>query len=201
MLPDDDGPPVSLHAPTSSARGPAKWAAVGVLAGASLVGLAWAVFGQPVPRSSAAPAPLAQEPSPAPAPSPIFVINVPPTPPASSTAPEPAVAEPVQAAGPPTRPPITVEPAAATTPPGPTPDPKPAADKPATDKPAGTRINLNTATLEELDLLPGVGKATAQAILDYRTKHGKFRTVSELDKVPGIGPSKLDRLRPLVKVD
>jgi competence protein ComEA len=46
-----------------------------------------------------------------------------------------------------------------------------------------------------------VGRATALAILEYRTRHGKFRTVSELDKVPGIGPAKLDRLRPLVRAD
>jgi competence protein ComEA len=72
----------------------------------------------------------------------------------------------------------------------------------ATDVPAPARkINLNTAPLAELDLLPGVGVATAQAIVDYRTRHGPFRTVSDLDKVPGIGPSKLNRLRDLVTVD
>lgn len=63
------------------------------------------------------------------------------------------------------------------------------------------KININTATIEELDLLPGVGRSTAQKIIDYRTKHGKFRTVSELDKVSGIGPAKLEHLRPLVTVD
>ena len=59
-------------------------------------------------------------------------------------------------------------------------------------------IHLNTATLEQLDGLPGVGPVTAQRILDYRTAHGAFSSVDELDAVPGIGPSRLDQLRELV---
>jgi competence protein ComEA len=59
-------------------------------------------------------------------------------------------------------------------------------------------IQLSTATLEQLDSLPGVGPATAQKILDYRTKHGAFSSVDELDAVPGIGPKRLDQLRDLV---
>jgi competence protein ComEA len=59
-------------------------------------------------------------------------------------------------------------------------------------------IQLSTATLEQLDSLPGVGPATAQKILDYRTKHGAFSSVEELDAVPGIGPKRLDQLRDLV---
>jgi competence protein ComEA len=59
-------------------------------------------------------------------------------------------------------------------------------------------IQLSTATLEQLDSLPGVGPATAQKILDYRTKHGAFRSVDELDAVPGIGPKRLEQLRDLV---
>jgi competence protein ComEA len=59
-------------------------------------------------------------------------------------------------------------------------------------------IQLSTATLEQLDSLPGVGPATAQKILDYRTKHGAFSSVDELDAVPGIGPSRMDQLRDLV---
>jgi competence ComEA-like helix-hairpin-helix protein len=52
--------------------------------------------------------------------------------------------------------------------------------------------------VEQLDSLPGVGPATAQKILDYRTKHGAFSSVDELDAVPGIGPKRLDQLRDLV---
>jgi competence protein ComEA len=59
-------------------------------------------------------------------------------------------------------------------------------------------VQLSTATLEQLDSLPGVGPATAQKILDYRTKHGAFSSVDELDAVPGIGPKRLDELRDLV---
>ncbi|PWU25282.1 MAG: DNA-binding protein [Candidatus Rokuibacteriota bacterium] len=59
-------------------------------------------------------------------------------------------------------------------------------------------IHLSTATLEQLDSLPGVGPVTAQKILDYRAQHGAFRSVDELDAVPGIGPARLDELRGLV---
>ena len=59
-------------------------------------------------------------------------------------------------------------------------------------------VQLSTATLEQLDSLPGVGPATAQKILDYRTKHGAFSSVDELDAVPGIGPKRLEQLRDLV---
>ncbi|MGB2953330.1 MAG: ComEA family DNA-binding protein [Gaiellaceae bacterium] len=59
-------------------------------------------------------------------------------------------------------------------------------------------VHLNTATLEQLDSLPGIGPVTAQKILDYRQKHGAFSSVDELDAVPGIGPARLDQLRDLV---
>lgn len=59
-------------------------------------------------------------------------------------------------------------------------------------------VQLSTATLEQLDSLPGVGPSTAQKILDYRQKHGAFGSVDELDAVPGIGPKRMDQLRDLV---
>ena len=59
----------------------------------------------------------------------------------------------------------------------------------------GGRVHLNSATLEQLDTLPGVGPVTAQKILDYRTEHGAFGSVDELDAVPGIGPARLGELR------
>ena len=64
----------------------------------------------------------------------------------------------------------------------------------------GQPVNLNTATLEQLDTLTGVGPATAQKILDYREQHGGFSSVDELDQVPGIGPGRLAALRDLVRV-
>ena len=59
-------------------------------------------------------------------------------------------------------------------------------------------MTCNTATLEELDALAGVGPVTAQKILDYRTEHGAFSSVDELDTIPGIGPKRLAELRDLV---
>jgi competence protein ComEA len=59
-------------------------------------------------------------------------------------------------------------------------------------------VHLNSATLEELDTLPGIGPVTAQKILDYRTEHGAFSSVDELDSVPGIGPARLAELKDLV---
>lgn len=63
---------------------------------------------------------------------------------------------------------------------------------------AGGPVHLNTATLEQLDALPGIGPVTAQKILDYRQQHGAFASVDELDAVPGIGPARLDQLKGLV---
>ena len=63
--------------------------------------------------------------------------------------------------------------------------------------PAG-KVHLNTATLEQLDALPGVGPVTAQKILDYRATKGAFSSVEELDAVPGIGPARLESLKDLV---
>ena len=59
-------------------------------------------------------------------------------------------------------------------------------------------VRLSTATLDELDALPGVGPVTAQRILQYREEHGPFGSVDELDAVPGIGPARLEQLRELV---
>lgn len=57
-------------------------------------------------------------------------------------------------------------------------------------------LNLNRATKAELRLLPGLGDALAQRVVDYRDEHGFFRNVNELRHVNGIGPKSLDRLRP-----
>ena len=63
-----------------------------------------------------------------------------------------------------------------------------------------SKVDLNTATAEELDKLPGIGPATAEAIIRHRETRGRFRSVTELLEVRGIGEAKLEQLRPLVKV-
>jgi len=80
----------------------------------------------------------------------------------------------------------------------------PAAATTAPSGAAGTApaapIDLNSATLEQLDTLDGVGPSTAQKILDYREQHGGFKSVDELDQVSGIGEKRLASLREHVRV-
>jgi competence protein ComEA len=64
----------------------------------------------------------------------------------------------------------------------------------------GGPVNLNTATVEQLDALPGVGPVTAAAIVAWRDSHGKFAHVDQLGDVDGIGPARLEKLRALVRV-
>ena len=66
--------------------------------------------------------------------------------------------------------------------------------------PPGGLVNLNTATSEQLDTLPGVGPVTAQKILEWRSSHGAFSSVDELLEVDGIGEKTLSDLAPHVTV-
>ncbi|HWE88136.1 MAG TPA: ComEA family DNA-binding protein [Pseudonocardiaceae bacterium] len=92
------------------------------------------------------------------------------------------------------------------------PDPGPAAGTPkkrskkghqsggsgGADAPSSGKVNLNTATADELEMLPGVGPATAQRILTWRSQHGQFSSVGDLREVGGIGDAKLANLQGLV---
>lgn len=77
--------------------------------------------------------------------------------------------------------------------------PAPAGPVPGPSGPAGGPVSLNTATADQLDALPGVGPVLAQHIVDYRTRHGGFRSVDELREVNGIGDRRFADLQPLVR--
>ncbi len=62
-------------------------------------------------------------------------------------------------------------------------------------------LDLNRATLEELEMLPGIGEILAQRILEYREAHTGFRSIEELTEVSGIGRKKLDRIRDYIYLE
>jgi competence protein ComEA len=65
---------------------------------------------------------------------------------------------------------------------------------------AGAKLNINTATLSELETLPGIGPVLAQRIIDYRQQKGPFRTIEDLQNVPGIGAKRFSELQELITV-
>ena len=73
-----------------------------------------------------------------------------------------------------------------------------AASPPTAGSSPSAPLDLNSATLEQLESLPGIGPVTAQKILDYREQHGAFHSVDELQGVPGIGPAHMAQLKGLV---
>src|ERR1051326_256308 len=61
-------------------------------------------------------------------------------------------------------------------------------------------VNVNTASKDELVSVKGIGEKRAQAIIDYRTKNGPFKTVDDLEKVPGIGPGIMKQIKSQISV-
>lgn len=163
-------------------QGPAKWAAVVVLGTACVLTSAWVMTGRVGARiereAIAAKAPTTQaQPAPAPAkpPAPLALAGEPVGPPADIARTEESPGADAQTSTTPTE----------------------SADSPGIAR----RININTATAAELELLPGVGPKLAGRIIEHRRAHGAFKSVDGLDAVSGIGPRILERLRGMVTVD
>lgn len=64
----------------------------------------------------------------------------------------------------------------------------------------GKKVNINTAKQTELETLPGIGPSTAQKIIDYRTKNGKFQSIEDIQNVKGIGDGKFEEIKDIICV-
>ena len=62
------------------------------------------------------------------------------------------------------------------------------------------RVNINTATVSDLDALPGIGPTTAQSIVDYRLQNGAFQIIQDIQNVPGIGPATYGLIKDYINV-
>ncbi|MGH7242675.1 MAG: ComEA family DNA-binding protein [Phycisphaerales bacterium] len=150
--------------------GPVRWIGAGLVIGAAAVGIAWSVSARRVPVTTPIPV---QAPIKAAAASTKPAATIP-----ESHAPRSFVTE---------LPPRESATAIAAE----TPQAEP-------DESSPGPININAATTEQLEKLPGIGPGLAARIVDDRTKKGRFRSIKDLDRVPGIGPKLLERVGPLV---
>lgn len=74
------------------------------------------------------------------------------------------------------------------------------APKPAAVKPGSLMVNINTATVDELKALKGIGETRAKDVIEYRKKNGDFKTIEDLEKVKGIGPGTMKQIRANITV-
>jgi competence protein ComEA len=74
------------------------------------------------------------------------------------------------------------------------------AARPSSPASAGTPLDLNSASVAQLESLPGIGKATAERIVEYREKNGGFKKIEDLMNVRGIGEKSFLTLKPLITV-
>lgn len=70
----------------------------------------------------------------------------------------------------------------------------------ASTTPTKGKLNINKASVEELDTLPGIGAVIAGRIIDYRNKNGSFKTLTELKEVSGIGDAKYEKVKDLISI-
>ena len=68
-------------------------------------------------------------------------------------------------------------------------------------RPEPNAININTATVDELEKLPYIGRKTADAIVEFRTANGPFRRVEQLMQIRGVSEERFANLRPLIKIE
>ncbi|USN97892.1 MAG: helix-hairpin-helix domain-containing protein [Phycisphaeraceae bacterium] len=175
--------------PANTAISPARWAAAGLLGGASIVGMLWAVIGRapaerPVPHESIAAASRESPPTPASG----LATRQSPAPHEINATPAGSIAE--------ASPPVTAEPPVASG----TPDP---ASPPARPKPAAApgRLNINTASAAELELLPSIGRTLAARIIEYRQREGPIRSLTQLMDVNGIGVRTAEAIEPYIRFE
>lgn len=76
-----------------------------------------------------------------------------------------------------------------------------ASNKPEVTSDALNRLNINSAKIVDLIKLPGVGETTAQRIIDYRQKIGKFKNINQLLRIKGIGSKKLEKIKSLIFIE
>jgi len=156
--------------------GPVRWIGAGLVMGAAAVGIAWSISARRVPVASPIPVHAQNKMQAAP-------TDQGPAPPVKSLAvqtPKPIVTE-----LPPREAPAQVV-TAIEAPRGVEPN-----------APLGP-VNINTASTQQLEALPGIGPGLAAKIVEDRSKNGRYRSLADLDRVPGIGPKLLEKMRPLV---